>query len=168
MASKADFSPEQWQLILDIPVAVGMGVMVAGKSDLGTLKESFSITNEFLEAVTAHQGNELILSVVNAWIRDEDKPSLKSIKNSLHAASGCDDLVNSAVDKCHQVNKLLAEKCSEAESQEFRQWSMKIGEIVAMATAEGGFPGFIDERLNKEEKAALSGISKALGIEALA
>ena len=166
MANKEDFTPEQWQLILDVPIMVGMGVMVAGKSGLGTMKESYALTKEILEAVKAHPDNELIQSVVNARLKDKEKSRAESIKDNPYAASGREGLVDAAVEKCQQAITLLAEKCSEEESQEFRQWSMKIGEKVAMAASEGGFLGFGGVQVSEEEKVALAKISQALGVEA--
>jgi len=168
MTNKADFSPEQWQLLLDVPIMVGMGVMVAGKSSLGTVKESFAISKEIFEAVKAYPENELIQAVVNARLKDKEKSTAESLSDNPYMSKGRDGLVDAAVEKCQQVCQLLAEKCAEAEARQFKQWSMQIGEKVAMAASEGGFLGFGGEQVSEEEKTALAKISQALGVDAFA
>ena len=168
MTTKADFDAEQWQLILDVPVMIGMGVMIAGKSGLGTMKESFAMTKEMIDAVKGHSDNELIQSVVNARLKDKEKSSAETLSNNPYAGQGREALVDAAVEKCQQVCTLLNEKCSEAEAMEYKQWSMHIGEKVAMAASEGGFLGFGGVQVSEEEKQALARISQALGVEAFA
>ena len=119
MTSKADFTQEQWQLILDVPVMVGMGVMIAGKSGLGTIKESFALTKEMIDAVKGHADNELIQSVVNARLKDKEKSSAEVLTNNPYTGQGREGLVDAAVEKCEQVCTVLAEKCTDQEAQEF-------------------------------------------------
>ncbi len=166
MTTKADFTQEQWQLILDVPVMVGMGVMIAGKSGLGTMKESFALTKEMIDAVKGHAENELIQSVVHARLKDKEKSSAEVLTNNPYTGQGREGLVDAAVEKCEQVCTVLAEKCTNQEAQEFKQWSMRIGEKVAMAASEGGFLGFGGEQVSAEEKQALARISQALEVEA--
>ncbi len=166
MTTKADFSDEQWQLILDVPIMVGMGVMIAGKSGLGTMKESFALTKEMIDAVKGHADNELIQSVVNARLKDKEKSTAETLTNNPYTGQGREGLVDAAVEKCEQVCAVLAEKCTDQEAQEFKQWAMHIGEKVAMAASEGGFLGFGGEQVSVEEKQALAKISQALGVEA--
>ena len=168
MTSKADFTQEQWQLILDVPVMVGMGVMIAGKSGLGTMKESFALTKEMIDAVKDHADNELIQSVVNARLKDKEKSSAEVLTNNPYTGQGREGLVDAAVEKCEQVCTVLAENCTDQEAREFKQWAMRIGEKVAMAASEGGFLGFGGEQVSAEEKQALARISQALGVEAFA
>lgn len=166
MTTKADFTPEQWQLLLDVPIMIGMGVMVAGKSGLGTMKESFALNQEIMDAVKEHADNELIQAVVNARVKGKEKSTAESISDNPYARTGRDGLVDAAVEKCSQVCSLLNEKCTETEALEYKQWSMKIGEKVAMAASEGGFLGFGGEQVSENEKLALAKISQALGVEA--
>ena len=156
MTTKADFTQEQWQLILDVPIMVGMGVMIAGKSGLGTMKESFALTKEMIDAVKGHADNELIQSVVNARLKDKEKSSAEVLTNNPYTGQGREGLADAAAQKCEQLCALLAEKCSEQEAQEFKQWSMGIGEKVAMAASEGGFLGFGGEQVSEGEKQALA------------
>lgn len=168
MTTKADFTPEQWQLLLDVPVMIGMGVMVAGKSGLGTMKESFALNQEIIDAVKDHADNELIQAVVSARINDNEKSIAEALHDNPYAGKGREGFVDIAVEKCNQLCSLLNEKCTESEALEYKQWAMKIGEKVAMAASEGGFLGFGGEQVNEDEKLALAKISQALGVEAFA
>lgn len=166
MTTKADFTQDEWQLLLDVPVMIGMGVMIAGKSGLGTMKESFALNQEILDAVKGHAGNELIQSIVNARIKNKEKSTAETLSENPYAGMGREGLVDAAVEKCAQVCAVLSEKCTESEALEYKKWSMKIGEKVAMAASEGGFLGFGGEQVSEEEKRALARISQALGVEA--
>ncbi len=166
MTGKADFTQEQWQLLLDAPIMIGMGVMVAGKSGLGTMKESFALNQEIMSAVEDHPDNELIQAVVNARIKNNEKSAAESISGNPYAGMGREGFVDVAVEKCSQLCDLLDEKCTQTEAREYKQWSMKIGEKVAMAASEGGFLGFGGVQVSEEEKLALAKISQALGVEA--
>ena len=168
MTTKADFTHEQWQLLVDVPIMIGMGVMVAGKSGLGTMKESFALNQEIIDAVKDHADNELIQAVVNARIKNNEKSTAESISDNPYAGKGREGFVDVAIEKCSQLCDLLDEKCTESEALEYKQWSMRIGEKVAMAASEGGFLGFGGEQVSEEEKLALAKISQALGVEAFA
>lgn len=168
MTTKSDFTPEQWQLLLDVPVMIGMGVMIAGKSGLGTIKESFAMTREVIDAVEGYADNELIQALVHARIKDKEKSTAESFTGNPYAGAGREGLVDAAVEKCEQVCALLRENCTETEALEYKKWSMRIGEKVAMAASEGGFLGFGGVQVSDEEKLALARISQALGIEAFA
>ena len=168
MATKTDFTPEQWQLLLDVPIMIGMGVMIAGKSGLGTMKESFAMTKEMIDAVEGYADNELIQSVVHARIKNKEKSTAETLSGNPYAGAGREGLVDAAVEKCDQVCAVLDEFCTDAEALEYKQWSMKIGEKVAMAASEGGFLGFGGVQVSEEEKKALARISQALGVEAFA
>jgi hypothetical protein len=44
MTTKTDYSDEEWQLLVDVPILAGLAVMMSGKSGLGTMKEAVSLT----------------------------------------------------------------------------------------------------------------------------
>ena len=54
MAKKADFSPEEWDLVLSGPPSAGILVATAQRG--GTFRESFSIAKTYAEA-RKHHGN---------------------------------------------------------------------------------------------------------------
>ena len=58
MTGKADFSPEEWEVVLKGPPSAGMIVITAQRG--GTLRESFSMAKAYSEARKQHGDSELL------------------------------------------------------------------------------------------------------------
>ncbi len=165
MSTKADYTSEEWQLLIDIPTMVGAAVMAIGKSGLGSLKESFAMAQGTLSAVEGYPDNELVQALVNGRLKEGTKSTLESLSHPYKGA-GREEFKQIVVDKCGEATALLARKSTEAEAREYKAWAMSIGEKVAQAAKEGGFLGFGGEQVSQEEKTALREISTALGVAA--
>ena len=161
MATKADFTKEQWELLLDVPPAAGTAVMYAGQSGLGSVKEALTLASGILGARHGYEGIELIESLSNARTKGGEKSSIETLSSPYRGLSNS-EIVDDAVDKCSQVAKLLAEKCSEPEREAFVDWTITVAEKVANAAKEGGFLGIGGERVSAEEARVLKAIRKAL------
>src|SRR3954470_2762401 len=64
MTTKADFSEEEWQLVLEGPTTAGMLVLMADRG--GSIRESFSMAKAYTEARKEHGESELLDEIVNA------------------------------------------------------------------------------------------------------
>ena len=62
MTGKADFAPEEWDLILQGPPSAGLTVATAQRG--GTLRESVSIAKAYVEARQQHGDSELLDEIV--------------------------------------------------------------------------------------------------------
>lgn len=165
MSTKADYTAEEWQLLIDIPTMVGAAVMVIGKSGLGSLKESFAMAQGTLSAVEGFPDNELVQALVDARIKEGTKSTIESLSHP-YKGLGREEFKQVVVDKCREATELLARKSTEQEAEGYKTWAISIGEKVAQAAKEGGFLGFGGEQVSQEEKVALQEISTALGIAA--
>lgn len=162
MTSKADFTDDQWQLLLDVPPAVGTAVMCAGRSGLGTIKESLAMARSILNARHGHDGVELIESLSDARTKHGEKSTIETLSSPYRGLPDREILAD-AVEKCREVEALLANKATQAERGAYVGWTIRVAEQVALAAKEGGFLGVGGERVSAEEMKALDAIREALG-----
>ena len=162
MSTKADYTPDQWQLLLDIPPMVGTAVMVAGKSGLGSLKEAFALARGVLGAKTGYEENELVQSLVQARLQDGERSQIEVLAENPYRGLEPAELAAAVTEKCIQVRQLLAEKASAEEAAGYQQWSIDVGEKVAHAAKEGGFLGIGGERVSQAERDVLDQVKAAL------
>ena len=163
MTNKSDYSTEEWQLLIDMPMIVGAAIMVAGKSGLGTLKESFTIARENISAIREYPDNTLIQAILSARTKDKEKSTIESFSHPMLKLQP-EEFKDAVVEKSRKVNTLLANKSNPAEADEYKAWIKKIADKVAHAASEGGILGFGGEQFSEQEKVAISEINSALGI----
>ena len=63
MTGKADFTPEEWEIIVEAPPSAGFVVMTADRG--GTFRESFSLAKAYTEARQRHGESELLDEIVS-------------------------------------------------------------------------------------------------------
>ena len=69
MTAKADFTPEEWQVVIEGPPAAGIAVATA--SGGGTFRESFALAKAYTEARKEHGESELLDALVS------ERPKIK-------------------------------------------------------------------------------------------
>jgi hypothetical protein len=164
MSSKSDYTPEEWQLLLDVPPLVGTAVMVAGKSGLGSMKEAFALASGVIGAKSGYEGNELITALIEGRMKDGDRSEVEQLSTNPYRGQPPEEIAAAAVEKCKQVATLLDTKSTPTESDQFKSWSIAVGEKVANAAKEGGFLGIGGERVSESEKEVLTAVAAALGV----
>jgi len=63
MTGKANFTPEEWQLVLEGPTGAGMVVITAQRG--GTFRETFSMAKAYAEARQQHGESQLLDELVS-------------------------------------------------------------------------------------------------------
>ena len=164
MSTKADYTPDQWQTLLDVPPLVGTAVMVAGRSGLGSIKEAMAVASGVLDAKHGYESNELIQALLNARIKDKERSQLETFSDNPYRGRPPEEIKEMAVEKCREVAALLQEKSTPSEAAELKAWALAVGEKVANAAKEGGFLGIGGERVSAEEADVLAAVSSALGL----
>ena len=159
--TKSNYTPDQWQLLLDVPPAVGTAVMVAGRSGLGSVKEAMAMARGILGAREGYDGNALVEALVEARLKDGEKSSIESLSSPYRNLSP-DQVLDDAVERCEAVAGLLADKASESDASGYKQWALSVGQKVAEAAKEGGFLGVGGERVSEDERHALARLKQAL------
>jgi hypothetical protein len=164
MATKTDFSADEWKLLLESPMMTGMAVTAAEPSGLwGLLKESFASGTALAKAASDAGANSLVKAVATDFTTSEGRSTARDdLKAKLAGAKAADIKVKS-IETLKQVSALLDTKAP-ADAAAFKGWLRQISENVAEAAEEGGIMGFGGVKVSEAEKATLADISRALGI----
>jgi len=151
MATKRDFSEEEWHILRDAPHLVVIAVAAAGASGLfGSLKEAIAPAGAIIEAL---KGDNALLRE----IKDEAKSAnLESIRDTFRDA---------AKSRARSALEILKEKGRPEDVKAYGDFLMTLAERVANAAKEGSFLGFGGERFSEPERALLAELGQVLGRE---
>lgn len=152
MTGKADFTDEEWEQILQGPPSAGLIVITAQRG--GSLRESFSIAKAYAEARQHHGESELLDTIVSA------KPEVDHTR--YHSP---EELKEHGLQHLRDAVKLLEEKATPDEVDQYKKFVVTLAERVAEAHREG-FLGLSGERVSEAEREAVEEIAQALGTEA--
>jgi hypothetical protein len=145
MTGKADFTPEEWELILEAPP--GAGMMVAAAERGGTIRESFSMAKAYTEARKQHGESQLLDEIVSS------KPEVDRTRHD-----SVEELREASLQRLRDAVTLLEQKATPEEVGDYRQFIVGLAERVAAAKAEeSGQP------VSEAERASIAEIGEALG-----
>jgi RNA processing factor Prp31 len=147
MTTKADFTTEEWQLILEAPPSAGMIVVTAQRG--GSFRESIAMAKAYVEARQHHGASELLDEIVAA------KPE----RDHTHYHSA-EELRQNGLKHLRDSVALIGGKASPAEVDDYRQFIVTLAHKVAAAHREHG----VD--VSDAEQAAINDIVAALGAPA--
>jgi hypothetical protein len=144
MTTKADFTPEEWELIATAPT--GAGLIVASASRGGTFRESFSMAKAYTEARQRHGESELLDELVASRPKvDRTRPhSLEELK-AHHLG------------RLQEAISVLEQKATPEEVEDYKRFVRGLTERVAAAHEEDGAP------VSGAEQSVLDEIGAALG-----
>jgi hypothetical protein len=164
MATKTDFSPEEWKLLLESPMMTSMALTAAEPSGLwGMLKESFAGATDLAKAVSDAGANSLVKAVATEFTTSEGRTAARDDFKSKLAGNNTADIKLKSIESLKQVSALLDTKAP-ADAAAFKGWLRQISEDVAEAAGEGGFMGFGGVKVIEAEKATLADVRRALGV----
>jgi hypothetical protein len=146
MTTKADFTPQEWELILEGPPSAAMIVITAQRG--GMLRETISMAKAYVEARQHHGQSELLDEIVAA------KPKLDHTR--YHSL---DELKEHSLGHLRDAMALLAGKVTPQELEEYKSFIVNLTDKVAHAHREGGGDGSVSDA----ERAATDVIKQALG-----
>src|SRR5687768_16178427 len=165
MAKKADFTTEEWQLILSMPQVASLYLALADPSNpVGLAQEMIASTKGIVEALKSSSGNELI-DAVAADIREKAEKR-ERLESPLKMSRDPNEMKSQCLQTCREVAALVSQKAP-AEAQAYKQWVYQAAQNSANAAKEGGVFGIGGERVSEEEAAALREIATALDISSL-
>lgn len=162
MAKKADFTAEEWQLLLGTPQIASLYLALASPSGpLGLAQEMVASTRGIIEAIQSSSGNELIDAVAadfreRAEKRERMAPPLEPGRDPNEMKAQC-------LQTCRDAAALLAQKAP-ADAEAYKQWVYQAALNSANAAREGGFFGIGGEKVSEAEQTALQEIAAALAI----
>ena len=164
MADKANFTKEEWTLLLESPMIAGMAVTAADPSGLwGLLKESFAGGTALTKAMAGADTNALVKAVVTDFSSSEGQTAARDGLKAKFADSQPTELKVKAIDSLRQISALLDAKAP-GDAAAFKAWLRQISQSTAEAANEGGgLFGIGGVQVSDAEKATLAEISTALG-----
>ena len=145
MTGKADFTQEEWQVVLEGAPSAGMIVVTAQRG--GAFRETIAIAKAYVEARQHHGESELLDEIVSA------KPHVDHTR--YHSP---EELKEAGLQRIRDGVALLGGKATPEEVEEYRRFVVTLAEKVANAHREGG-----DSAVSDAEAAAIEEIRGALG-----
>ena len=166
MASKQNFTPEEWTKISESVMLAGMAVSAAEPSGLwGTLKEAFASSSAVAAAKADAGSNELIKAVIANLETSEGRSAIQEALRTQFTGAKPSEIVQRSLANLREVSAILNAKAP-GDAAAFKAWLQAISQRVAEASAEGGFLGVGGVQVTDAEKATLADISKALSTSA--
>ena len=144
MTGKADFTPEEWKVVLEGPPSAALIVVTAQRG--GTFRESFSLAKAYTEARQHHGDSELLDEVVST------KPKVDRA-----GAHTPEELRALGLAHLREAVAVLERKSTPEELDDYRRFVLTVADRVANAHREGG------QQVSDSERAAIEEIAAALG-----
>jgi hypothetical protein len=161
MTTKADFTNEEWTVLLQALPYVATYVITADLSVLGAMREAGALAKALEEPSVAPAAQELASSVMD----DVEQKSENIVKaDSVEFKKG-EDARQVLKQSLEQASVVLDARCSPEEATGFKQWLLDIATAVAKADKEGSHFGIGGVRVTDKEKAALAEIASVLGLD---
>jgi hypothetical protein len=145
MTSKADFTVEEWKLILEGPPSAGLIVVTAQRG--GMLRETMAIGKAYAEARREHGESELLDEIVAA------KPERDHTR--YHSVEA---LKQAGLQHLRDAVELLEQKATAQEVEDYRRFVLTLADKVAGAHREEG-----GESVSAAERTAIEEIRGSLG-----
>jgi hypothetical protein len=146
MTSSSDFTPQEWEQILEGPPSAGLIVITAQRG--GTLRETVSMAKAYGEARQHHGQSELLDEIVSA------KPEMDHTR--YHSPQ---ELRERSLAHLRDAVALLATKAQPQELEEYRGFVVSLARRVAEAHREGGRG---EDAVSDSERAAIAEIEQTL------
>ena len=165
MASKTDFTSEEWSTLRDAPQVVALAVAVSGASGMvGTLKEAFSSSASLVEAMKSEAPLLRALSAKEELqaAQQDLRASVGELKSAGDFAAVRDRIAALALERAREAQQILARKGDPGEAQAYAEYLKSLAKRVAEAAKEGGFLGFGGERVSAGERDLLAKLDGAL------
>jgi hypothetical protein len=144
MTGKADFTPEDWQVVLEGPPSAGMIVVTAQRG--GTFRETIAIAKAYVEARKKHGQSQLLDEIVSA------KPEIDHTR--YHSF---EELKGDGLRHLRDAVALLERTATAEELDDYRRFVLTLVDEVANAHREDG------QNVSPAERAAIDEIAASVG-----
>jgi hypothetical protein len=144
MTGQADFTQDEWKLVLEAPPGAGLIVVTAQKG--GTFRETLAIAKAYTEARQEHGESELLDEIAAA------KPE----RDHTHYRSPA-ELKQGGLQHLRDAVALLETKATPDEVGDYRRFVLTLADKVATAHREHG------QSVSDAEQQAIVEIATALG-----
>jgi len=155
LTSRKDFTPEEWNQLLQSPVLAGFYVIFSDPNSLGMFNEFRALFTAIFEQPVSTDGEELVRLLVEEFGDKTNTPNGLPGFESLPEGEPEDEM-EKAIKILEEVVILLETKTSPGEAAAVKTWLFGVAERVSEASKEGSRFGFGGELVSKKEKYALS------------
>jgi hypothetical protein len=164
MATKADFTADEWKLILSSPMLAGMAVTLAEPSGLwGLMQEGMASGRALLEARKDPSASQLVKDIVADMETGDGRSAARDgVKAQLTGKTPA-ELQAQVLALLGTLGSLLDAKAS-GDAAGFKDWLVHVAGRVAEASTEGGFLGFGGTKVTDAERASIADVAKALRV----
>jgi len=162
MASKTDFTEEEWARLKRAPFVAGMAISLADPGGpIEAVKETAATLKTVLRAAEEGGRGELVDAIARDVAEDarQRKSPLSGFKPGKGATAGVEIL-----DELREVNGVVSRKGTPEDSAAVRDWLLDAAQEAANAAKEGGFMGFRAERVSEGEQRMLDSLSEVLAV----
>ena len=159
MTSKTEFSDEEWTRLKRAPFVAGMAISIADPGGpIELVKETAATLKTVRGAADSGGRGELVDGVAQDVVADAQlrKSPLKDFK-ARGALAG-----QEVLEELAEVNRIVSEKATPEEADEYREWLRAAAHEAANAAKEGGFMGFHAQRVSEGERRMLDKLSEVL------
>jgi hypothetical protein len=147
MTTKADFTEEEWNQVIEGPTSAGMVVTTAERG--GTFRETFAMAAAYTDARKEHGASELLDEIVS------HRPKTDRIK-----AHSKEELKDGYLDEIRAAVALVTAKATPGELGDYRLFVVNLAKKVAQAKKEKGS----EDGVTAAEASAIAEIESALGV----
>jgi len=147
MTGKADFTLEEWQVVLEGPPSAGLIVVTAQRG--GSFRETIAMAKAYVEARQQHGESELLDEIVSA------KPQTDHTR--YHSP---EELKEHGLQHLREAVQILQGKAKPEELEDYKRFVLDLAQRVANAHREGG------ESVSPAERAAIEEIAATLDLPA--
>ena len=144
MTGKADFTEDEWKLVLEGPPSAGLIVAAAQRG--GTFREAFALSKAYVDARKEHGESELLDEIASA------KPQIDR-----HRLGSPPELKDNGLQIIREAVALVGAKGTPEEVDEYKRFVITLAHKVAAAHSEHGTD------VSPAEQAAIDEISATLG-----
>jgi len=147
MTAKSEFNADEWERVARAPALAGVMVALADRG--GTFRESLALGKAYA-AARSEGGSELLEELVAS------PPSLNP--ESVKQPDQIPEQIREAV-------RTVEEKATPEEAEDYRQFVLRLADVVAHAHKEGGVLGIGGKEVSPEEQAVLDRLSSTLSAQ---
>jgi len=148
MTTKAEFNGDEWERVTQAPALAGL--MVALTERGGSFRESIALGRAYVEA-RREGGSELLEQIVAAAPRLD--PASMGPADQLH---------DQLAERILEAVRIVGEKATPEEAEEYRQFILRVADVVARAHKEGGVLGIGGKEVSERERAVLDELASML------
>jgi hypothetical protein len=148
MTTKTEFNAEEWERVAQAPALAGLMVMMADRG--GTIRESVALGRAYAEA-RRDGGSELLEQIVAT------APQLDPT-----STGPADQLREQLPERIREAVRIVEEKGTPEEADEYREFVLRLADVVAHAHKEGGVLGIGGKEVSQEEQAVLDQLAGTL------